>query len=260
MRDQNKSREGQTGRPGPSMQALESRRMLTAGVTGEPAIAAAFEFGPGYYQSTLLRAYTSASEGSTVRLALVTLNDNWPQETITVNYTIAGTATTGEDHTFASGSVDIPAGEQTGYVYGSIKLDDTVENLETITLKVESGDGYKTVEEAIGTGDEPEDAEEFPNPARLDVLQGAVDLDVTSDDPRWDSGTKTLTMSKTNGQWFADLKVKATSGGVPQTGVGLDGSFAPAQVRPPDWTGLISTDGNGESWLEGVMHSGSSDA
>lgn len=60
-------------------------------------------------------------------------------ENITVNYTIAGTATNGTDYTNLSGTVVIPAGDHDVKIPVSAALDQIIEGLETVTLTITGG-------------------------------------------------------------------------------------------------------------------------
>ncbi|MFC7525540.1 Calx-beta domain-containing protein, partial [Parapedobacter sp. GCM10030251] len=58
---------------------------------------------------------------------------------ITVNYTIAGTATAGSDYTALTGSVQIPAGENSVTIPVAVINDQLIENTETVILNLTGG-------------------------------------------------------------------------------------------------------------------------
>ncbi|MDR6785348.1 gliding motility-associated-like protein [Pedobacter africanus] len=60
-------------------------------------------------------------------------------ETITVNYTLTGTATNGTDYTALTGAVVIPAGDHEVKIPVSAALDQIIEGLETVTLTLTGG-------------------------------------------------------------------------------------------------------------------------
>ncbi|HVI49040.1 MAG TPA: Calx-beta domain-containing protein [Chitinophaga sp.] len=62
-----------------------------------------------------------------------------PSEDITVNYTIAGTATNGTDYTTLSGTVTIPAGQNSVALPVTVTNDQVIENTETVVLTLTGG-------------------------------------------------------------------------------------------------------------------------
>ncbi|MCT7956395.1 DUF4347 domain-containing protein [Laspinema palackyanum] len=72
----------------------------------------------------------------------LTLSDAAPTGGMTVNYSVAGTATSGTDYTALSGSVFIPAGATTANI-NVTPLDDAIDEPdETVKLTVATGTGY----------------------------------------------------------------------------------------------------------------------
>ncbi|WP_254564047.1 SBBP repeat-containing protein [Oscillatoria sp. HE19RPO] len=72
----------------------------------------------------------------------LTLSDGAPTGGMTVNYSVAGTATSGTDYTALSGSVFIPAGATTANI-NVTPLDDAIDEPdETVQLTVATGTGY----------------------------------------------------------------------------------------------------------------------
>jgi N-acetylneuraminic acid mutarotase len=65
-------------------------------------------------------------------------------EPLTVSYTLGGTATNGVDYETLSGSITIPAGEESVPFRLIIENDDAVEGVETITASLVDGPGYLT--------------------------------------------------------------------------------------------------------------------
>src|SRR5262245_13029545 len=71
---------------------------------------------------------------------------------LTVNYSVAGTATSGSDYTALSGSVNIPANETTATVTVNPINDRLLEGDETVTLTVASGSDYNVGTPSSATG------------------------------------------------------------------------------------------------------------
>ncbi|AFY85156.1 DUF4347 domain-containing protein [Oscillatoria acuminata] len=93
-----------------------------------------------------IAAGTAASEiGPTNGTFNLTLTEPAPLGGMTVNYTVAGTATNGSDYTALSGSVFIPAGNTTATINISTTDDSLDEGDETVELSLVAGTDYDLV-------------------------------------------------------------------------------------------------------------------
>ena len=72
-----------------------------------------------------------------------------PTEDITLNYTVGGTATDGEDFTALSGTVTVPAGQARVIVPIEITDDTETDPGETLVLTLAAGTGYTLADEDI---------------------------------------------------------------------------------------------------------------
>ena len=72
-----------------------------------------------------------------------------PTEDITLNYTVSGTATDGEDFTALSGTVTVPAGQARVVVPIEITDDTETDPGETLVLTLAAGTGYTLADEDI---------------------------------------------------------------------------------------------------------------
>ncbi|MFM6725976.1 MAG: Calx-beta domain-containing protein, partial [Dolichospermum sp.] len=104
-------------------------------------------------QVTLAVSPTSVTEDSTPNLIYTFTRTGSTTNTLTVNYTIGGTATNGSDYSNIGTSVTFDAGSSTATVTVDPTTDTTVENDETAILTLVSGTGYTigTTSEVTGT-------------------------------------------------------------------------------------------------------------
>ena len=82
-----------------------------------------------------------ADEGSGTRNVVVNLHPA-PSESITLNYGVGGTATSGSDYTALSGTVTVDAGAETAVIPVAIVDDGVAEASETLVLTLGRGSGY----------------------------------------------------------------------------------------------------------------------
>ncbi|MCT7961168.1 Ig-like domain-containing protein [Laspinema sp. D1] len=86
---------------------------------------------------------TPSETGPTTGTFILTLSDPAPVGGVTVNYTVAGTATSGTDYIALSGSAVIPAGSTTATI-NVVPIDDAVyDPNETVQITLTPGTGYK---------------------------------------------------------------------------------------------------------------------
>ena len=89
-------------------------------------------------------AATEGATGDGITFRVRKSASNVSATSFTVNYSVTGTTTNGTDHTNLTGTVTVPGG--TGVTFEDIEVvvtdDDIVENLETLTLTLEPGNGY----------------------------------------------------------------------------------------------------------------------
>ncbi|AFY80093.1 Ig-like domain-containing protein [Oscillatoria acuminata] len=86
---------------------------------------------------------TPSETGPTTGTFILTLSDPAPVGGVTLNYTVAGTATSGTDYIALSGSAVIPAGSTTATI-NVVPIDDAVyDPNETVQITLTPGTGYK---------------------------------------------------------------------------------------------------------------------
>ncbi|MEE6161076.1 Calx-beta domain-containing protein [Cylindrospermopsis raciborskii DSH] len=93
-------------------------------------------------QVTLAVSPNSVAEDGTSNLIYTFTRTGVISNSLTVNYTIEGTATNGSDYTNIGTSVTFVAGSSTATVTVDPTSDTTVENDETVILTLASGTGY----------------------------------------------------------------------------------------------------------------------
>ena len=88
-------------------------------------------------------ASSSAAESAGTRNVRVNLSSVAPSGGLTVSYSVAGTATSGNDYTIQnSGTVSVTAGATAANIPVAINDDSTVESSETVDLTLTRGTGY----------------------------------------------------------------------------------------------------------------------
>ncbi|HEY8956995.1 Calx-beta domain-containing protein, partial [Chitinophaga sp.] len=100
-------------------------------------------------------------------------------EDITVNYTIAGTATTGTDYTAITGVITIPAGQNSIAVPVTVTDDKVIEPTETVVLTVTGGTAASFTFTAGGTGNATVNITDDDNIAANRVLTVAKTADAS---------------------------------------------------------------------------------
>ncbi len=99
---------------------------------------------------------------------------------LTVNYTVSGTATSGTDYTALSGSVTFAADEATADVMVALITDTSAESTETVIVSVDSGSTYGADPNAIDVVNVADDD------TNSGIIGGGVWID--DEDGIWDSG------------------------------------------------------------------------
>lgn len=132
-------------------------------------------------------ALGDAVEGGTDGVFRFTLSATAPGS-ITVNYSVGGTATSGTDYTALSGTVTVPSGHLTADVTVAALHDGVIDTGETVTVTVTSGTGYSVGVsntdslEIIDTDMTPAAFDDWVTtsvnePVDVEVLDLATDLD-----------------------------------------------------------------------------------
>ncbi|WP_258005754.1 nidogen-like domain-containing protein [Cylindrospermopsis raciborskii] len=149
---------------------------------------------------------TIATEDGTANLIYTFTRTGSTTNTLTVNYTIGGTATNGSDYSNIGTSVTFAAGSSTATVTVDPTADTTVESDETVGLTLATGAGYNIGTTSVVTGTITND--DFPS-ITLAVSPSSVTEDGTANLVY----TFTRTGSNTN-----TLKVNYTIGGTATNG------------------------------------------
>ncbi|MFM6323029.1 MAG: beta strand repeat-containing protein, partial [Microcystis panniformis] len=156
---------------------------------------------------TLAVSPTSVTEDGTTNLVYTFTRNGITSNALTVNYTIGGTATNGNDYSSIGSSVTFAAGSSTATVTVYPAADNTLEADETVTLTLASGTGYTIGTSGAVTGTITND--DLPT-----ITLAVSPTSVTED------GTSNLiyTFSRT-GSTTSPLTVNYTIGGTATNGI-----------------------------------------
>jgi hypothetical protein len=94
----------------------------------------------------------AAEDGSDQTLAFTVTRSGSINSELTVNYTVGGSATPGDDFISLPGLVVIPSGSASAQVSVTVLPDNMLEQTETVTLSLAAGVGYTLSQYASGTG------------------------------------------------------------------------------------------------------------
>ncbi|VXB73082.1 Calx-beta domain-containing protein [Maribacter litoralis] len=151
---------------------------------------------------------------------------------ITVNYTIAGTATSGSDFSALSGSVIIADGSQDATVLLTPINDNLVENAETVILNLATGTGYNLGNAGSATA--------TININDTDIFEASIEsTDATANESPLGVGVFTVDVEKVNATGD-DLEIDYTIGGTADQGddyANLSGSVV---IEEGESTGTIT--------------------
>jgi hypothetical protein len=139
---------------------------------------------------------------------------------VTVNYTLAGTATSGTDYTALSGSVTIPSGQSFADADVTALADNLVEGSETIIATISSDSAY-----TVGT----------PSTATLNITDDPPIVSLTQANTTEGGTPGYVTFSRTGGDIDSALTVTYTVGGTATPGAdytALSGSISIPAGQP----------------------------
>ncbi|WP_230401034.1 glycosyl hydrolase family 18 protein, partial [Microcystis aeruginosa] len=125
---------------------------------------------------TLAVSPSSVTEDGTTNLIYTFTRTGVTTNSLTVNYTVGGTATNGTDYTSIPTSVTFAAGSATATVIVDPTADTTVESDETVVLTLASGTGYTVGTTAAVTGTITNDDNSGNNPYILGGYIGSWNL------------------------------------------------------------------------------------
>ncbi|MBD2135391.1 hypothetical protein H6F47_23955, partial [Sphaerospermopsis sp. FACHB-1094] len=126
--------------------------------------------------SLSLTSATTVTEDGTQNLIYTFTRTGSTTNSLTVNYTIGGTATNGNDYSSIGTSVTFAAGSSTATVTVDPTADTTVESNETVALTLASGTGYTIGTTSAVTGTITND-DPFTGTSNADTLIGTTGAD-----------------------------------------------------------------------------------
>ncbi|NCT54165.1 MAG: hypothetical protein GPJ04_24890, partial [Microcystis aeruginosa G13-03] len=180
---------------------------------------------------TLAVSPSSVTEDGTTNLIYTFTRTGVTTNSLTVNYTVGGTATNGTDYTSIPTSVTFAAGSATATVIVDPTADTTVESDETVVLTLASGTGYTVGTTAAVTGTITNDDNSGNNPYILGGYIGSWIADVTSNGtvqlPQDGTGTGDIAKLQQIKAQNPNLKIMLSIGG----GTENDFSSAAATVQ-----------------------------
>ncbi|PNJ95905.1 hypothetical protein CEP13_06865 [Cylindrospermopsis raciborskii C03] len=157
---------------------------------------------------TLAVSPTSVTEDGTSNLIYTFTRTgfiwNYGSNSLTVNYTIEGTATNGSDYTNIGTSVTFVAGSSTATVTVDPTSDTTVENDETVILTLASGTGYTIGTSSGVTGTITNSGFSFTGVISQSYIAGATIFFDTNFNYKWDEG-EVKTISDEYGAFVLEL-------------------------------------------------------
>ena len=156
---------------------------------------------------------------------------------LTVNYSIAGTATSGTDYTGAAGTVSFAAGSSTATVTVDPTPDATVEPDETVILTVTAGTGYNVASPGAATGTITNDD--------TDVSVAVAPASVPED------GASNLIYTFTrNGVTSGALTVNYSIGGTATSGTDYTGATGTVSFAAGNSTATVTVDPTPDTTVE----------
>ncbi|SDT09858.1 gliding motility-associated C-terminal domain-containing protein [Maribacter dokdonensis] len=151
---------------------------------------------------------------------------------ITVNYTIAGTATSGSDFSALSGSAIIADGSQDATVLLTPINDNLVENAETVILNLATGTGYNLGNAGSATA--------TVNINDTDIFEASIEsTDATANESPLGVGVFTVDVEKVNATGD-DLEIDYTIGGTADQGDDYTNLSGSVVIEEGESTGTIT--------------------
>jgi hypothetical protein len=169
----------------------------------------------------------------------ITLSSPVPQGCcpLTINYTVGGTALSGEDYTALTETIEIPIGDNSVTIDVDVLDNDNANDTETVVVTLEAGSGYMVGTPTSDTVTITNSTENTDAPVATIT---ANDPDASEVEP--DDGQFTITLSEPVPAGCCPLTINYTVGGTAQSGVDYTAFMETVQIPIGDNSVTIDVD------------------